>query len=81
MRQLPCDQASDARDFGTLVHLMVLQPQLAGREVAVFPGIGGRHRAYSSFAALHPKLGVDEPTFAHGRQLAERMLAARYKDA
>jgi hypothetical protein len=75
-----CEKASDARDFGTLVHLLVLQPELASRELAVFPGIGDRKSAYDDFTLAHPgRLVVDEPTFAEGRRLAQRVLDARYK--
>lgn len=71
---------SDARDFGTLVHLLVLQPELASQELAVFPGVAGRHSGWSTFAALHPdKLVVDEPTFTQGRRLAHKVLETRYK--
>lgn len=75
-----CEKASDARDFGSLVHLLVLQPELTSRELAVFPGIGDRRSAFDEFELAHPgKLVVDEPTFAEGRRVAQRVLDARYK--
>jgi len=35
---LPKD--SPAKDFGSLVHLLLLQPHLVGQELAVYPGVG-----------------------------------------
>lgn len=75
-----CEKSSDARDFGTLVHLLVLQPHLASRELAVFPGIADRKSAFEDFALMHVgKLVVDEPTFAEGRRVAQRVMETRYK--
>lgn len=80
-----CEKASEARDFGTLVHLLVLQPELASKELAVFPGIAERKTAAgrSAFDEFEQgsggKLVVDEPTFAEGRRVAHRVLETRYK--
>lgn len=80
-----CEKPSDALDFGTLVHLLVLQPELASKELAVFPGIAERktnagRTAFDQFEQANMgKLVVDEPTFAEGRRLAQRVLEARYK--
>jgi len=80
-----CEKASEARDFGTLVHLLVLQPELASRELAVFPGIAERktaagRNAFDQFAqAQLGRLVVDEPTFAQGLRVAQKVMAARYK--
>lgn len=75
-----CEKCSDAKDFGTLVHLLVLQPELASRELAVFPGVSGRNSAFDKFAEQHPgKLVVDEPTFAEGRRVAHKVMETRYK--
>lgn len=75
-----CEKSSDAKDFGSLVHLLVLQPELASRELAVFPGISGGSRALGHFAQQHPdRLVVDEPTFAQGRRLAHKVMERRYR--
>lgn len=80
-----CEKPSDARDFGTLVHLLVLQPELASKELAVFPGIAERKTAAGRTAfdefeqGSVGKLVVDEPTFAEGRRVAQRVLETRYK--
>lgn len=80
-----CDKPSDALEFGSLVHMLVLQPELASKELAVFPGIAERRtaagrRAFDQFEHANAgKLVVDEPTFAEGRRVAQRVREARYK--
>lgn len=80
-----CQASSDALEFGTLVHLLVLQPELASKELAVFPGIAERKTAagrasFDQFEQANAgKLVVDEPTFAEGRRVAQRILETRYK--
>ena len=82
---LACGKQSDAKDFGTLVHLLVLQPELASRELAVFPGVADRRTAagkdaIEQFEQKHlGRLVVDEPTFAEGRRVAHKVLETRYK--
>lgn len=68
---------SDARDFGTLVHGLVLEPQKVNADFAVYPGIyDGRSKDYKEFVAANPgRLVVDEPTFSRGRSLADRVLS------
>lgn len=65
-----------AKDFGSLVHALVLEPHLAGKDFAVFPGFAdGRNAEYKEFLASNTgRLVVDEPTFARGRRLAEKIL-------
>lgn len=76
-----CETPSDARDFGTLVHLLVLQPHLVSREHAVFPGVAERKSVLDEFASSHSgKLVVDEPNFAAGRRVAQRVMDTLYKD-
>jgi hypothetical protein len=76
-----CERKSNARDFGSLVHLLVLQPELVGSEVAVYPGvIDHRTKAYAEFEEQHPgKLVVDEPTFANARRLAAKVRETRFR--
>lgn len=80
-----CEKPSDALDFGSLVHLLVLQPELASKDLAVFPGIAERktaagRTAFDQFEQANAgKLVVDEPTFAEGRRIAQRVLDTRYK--
>jgi exodeoxyribonuclease VIII len=68
--------SSDAMDFGSLVHALVLQPHMVGREFAVYPGVSnGRSSEYKTFLAANPeRLVVDEPTFAKGRRVADKVL-------
>jgi len=72
---------SDSKDFGSLLHLLLLQPHLVGQEIAVYPGISdGRDKAYRAFLEEHiGRLVVDEPTFARARRLAEKVLMRTYK--
>jgi hypothetical protein len=76
-----CDKQTVAKNFGTLLHSLVLQPELAGAELAVFPGVAdGRSKPFAEFQALHPtKIVVDEPTFASARRLAGKVLETRFK--
>lgn len=72
---------SPAKDFGSLVHLLLLQPHLAGQELAVFPGIGSpRDPDFKAFLARNAyRLAVDEPTFAEGMRLATKTAETKYK--
>lgn len=75
-----CDKSSDAKDFGSLVHLLLLEPHAVSQELAVFPGVADRTRDFSKFQAEHPdKLVVDEPTFASGRRVAQKIGETSYK--
>lgn len=77
---LNCDKSSDAKDFGSLVHLLLLQPHLVSKELALFPGVADRTKAFSDFKERYPqKLVVDEPTFAMGRRVASKIAETRYK--
>lgn len=72
---------SPAKDFGSLVHLLLLQPHLAGQELAVFPGIGSaRDPDFKAFLARNAyRLAVDEPTFARAMGLAAKTSETKYK--
>lgn len=74
-------KASPAKDFGSLVHLLLLQPHLAGQELAVFPGIGNaRDPEFKAFLQSNAyRLAVDEPTFAEGMRLAGKVADTCYK--
>lgn len=76
-----CEKSSPAKAFGSLLHLLVLQPELTGQEVAVFPGVAdGRGKAFGEFEDLQlGKLVVDEPTFACALRLAEKVAATTFK--
>lgn len=73
--------SSDAMDFGTLVHLLVLQPREVANEVAVFPGVANRRKEeYKQFEAkFTDRLIVDEPTFASARRVAGKVMDTRHK--
>jgi PDDEXK-like domain of unknown function (DUF3799) len=72
---------TDALDFGSLMHLLVLEPHLVEDQVAVFPGVkDGRDADYKAFARLNAdKLVVDEDTFALARNLVPKTLERTYK--
>lgn len=72
---------SPAKDFGSLVHLLLLQPHLTSQELAVYPGIGSaRDPDFKAFLARNAyRLAVDEPTFAEARRLADKVSATTYK--
>lgn len=68
--------SSDAKDFGSLVHVLVLQPQLLAQEFAIYPGVAdGRAKEYKEFTETHgDRTVVDEPTFSAARALAQKIL-------
>lgn len=73
-------RASRAMDFGSLVHLLFLQPRAAAQELAVYPGVADRTDNFKDFEAEHcDRLVVDEPTFARGRRVAEKLAQTTYK--
>jgi hypothetical protein len=73
--------SSAAKDFGSLVHLLLLEPQLVSAELAVYPGVGSaRDRDYKTFLANNShRLAVDEPTLASARRLAEKVASTRFR--
>jgi hypothetical protein len=76
-----CEKGTPAKAFGTLLHILLLQPETAGQEVAVFPGVAeSRSKAFGEFEALHPgKLVVDEPTFASALRMVPKIAETRFK--
>ncbi len=78
---LAAPKNSPAKDFGSLVHVLLLQPHLAGQELAVFPGVGtSRDPEFKAFLACNAyRLAVDEPTFAQAMRLATKVAETTYK--
>lgn len=79
--------STDSMDFGTLVHLLVLQPHLLFAQVATYPGVyDGRKTDYKEFVAKHPgMLVVDEPTMhlaemARDKLLDQMVMGRRFGD-
>lgn len=72
---------STAKDFGSLVHLLLLEPELAGKELAVFPGVGtSRDPEFKTFLARNAyRLAVDEPTFSEAMRLSSKVAETRYQ--
>lgn len=70
--------SSPQMDFGSLVHVLVLQPMLFGQEFVVYPGeADGYDPDYKKFKKLHKNSGriiIDEPTFVSGCRLADKLL-------
>jgi hypothetical protein len=75
-----CEKPSPAKTFGSILHLLLLQPELAGQELAVYPGVAeARSKPFADFAALNSdKLVADEPTFANARRLAQKVAETKY---
>lgn len=73
--------SSPAKDFGSLVHIMLLEPERIGADVAVYPGVGcGRDREFKAFLTANShRLAVDEPTFAAARRLAQKAADTRFR--
>lgn len=67
--------SSPAKDFGSLVHLLLLEPEQINKEVAVYPGIGSsRDPEYKKFLSNNShRLAVDEPTLASARRLVQKV--------
>lgn len=75
-----CHRKSDAMDFGSLLHLLVLEPAQVCHQVAVYPGIADRTKSFADFERDNAaRLVVDEPTFASGQRLADKVRASKYK--
>ena len=75
----PCP-SSPAKDFGTLLHLLVLQPDEVASEVAVFTGGARRGSAWTEFAAMNKdKLIVDGATYDRAKKAAAKVLDTPYK--
>lgn len=74
-------ESSDAQDFGSLVHLLMLEPQSVGREVAVYPGVvQSRDKQFSAFCDENlDRMVFDEPTFSKARTLVDKVLSQKYK--
>lgn len=72
---------SPAKEFGSLVHLLLLEPELASKELAVYPGMGtSRDPEFKTFLASNAyRLAVDEPTFSEAVRLANKVAETRYK--
>jgi hypothetical protein len=67
---------TEAMDFGTLVHTLVLEPHRLALNYAVYPGKkDGRDSDYKEFARVHPGQGlIDEVQLHEARTLVERLL-------
>lgn len=72
---------TDAMVFGSVLHLLVLEPHLLSQEVAIFPGVATKRTTdYKDFVAARPdKIVIDEPTFAEARSLADKVMGTPYK--
>lgn len=69
-------KSTKAKDFGSLVHALTLQPHLFNNDFALYPGLAdGRDKDYQAFLERNPsRLVVDEPTFIRGRHLADKIM-------
>lgn len=78
---LAANSSSSAKDFGSLIHLLLLEPELINTEVAVYPGVGsGRDREYKTFLANNShRLAIDEPTLASARRLVQKVASTLFR--
>lgn len=76
---LASQSKSAAKDFGTLIHTLVLEPGKFSSEYAVFTGKrDGRDSEFKAFCAKNSGLNViDEVELAAARLLAEKVLQRR----
>ncbi|MDP1978846.1 PD-(D/E)XK nuclease-like domain-containing protein [Undibacterium sp.] len=67
---------TDSMEFGTLVHLLTLQPHLLLSQVATFPGVkDARSAMYKEFSTAHAGMMVfDEPTMHLAEAARDRLL-------
>jgi len=78
--------ASKSMDFGTLVHLLVLEPHQLLSKAAIFPGANPTAAESREFNAAHKGMMVfDEPTFhmaeiARDKLLGQRVLGRLFGD-
>lgn len=72
---------SPAKDFGSLLHVLLLQPHLVGQEIAVYPGMAvERDREFKKFSIANAnKIVVDEGTFSKALVLGEKIQNTPYK--
>jgi len=75
-----CPARSEAMDFGSLLHLLVLEPEQVCHQVAVYPELASRTKGLTEFKRVNfNKLVFDEPTFASAQRLANKVRATTYK--
>lgn len=75
-------------EFGSLVHLLTLEPHLLLAKAAIFPGVktSARDKDYKDFVASHPgQMIFDEPTFhmaeiARDKLLNQKVLGRLFGD-
>lgn len=74
-------QPSDAMEFGTLIHLLTLQPELFSDEYVVYPGIkDARDKDFKAFVAKNTDRSViDHKQYTVGLHLVDRLREATYK--
>lgn len=78
---LNLQSSSKAKDFGSLVHALVLEPKEVGNDFVVFPGLAdARNKDYKAFESANAqRLVVDEPAFRKGVLLAEKIKYRRVR--
>lgn len=72
---------SPAKDFGSLLHVLLLQPEIVSQEIAVYPGMAvARDSEFKQFSIENSnKIVVDEGTFAKALKLCEKIRDRPYK--
>lgn len=73
--------STKAKEFGTLIHMLVLEPQSFASRYAVYPGVrDGRDAACKAFTAAHPGLTViDDISLQEARTMSEAILERRFR--
>ncbi len=73
--------SSKAKDFGTLIHTLVLEPQAFAARYAVYQGVmDGRDAKFKAFSEAHPlQTIIDDVSLQAARRMADKILERRFR--
>lgn len=73
--------SSKAKDFGTLIHTLVLEPQTFASRYAVYAGVkDGRDPEFKAFTKAHPgQIVVDDVALQDAKRMCEKILDRRFR--
>lgn len=74
-------RSSKAKDFGTLIHTLVLEPASFAARYIVYPGVkDGRDSKYKAFVEKHAgRIVIDDVSLQLAHGMAERILERRFR--
>ncbi len=72
---------SKAKDFGTLIHTLVLEPQTFASRYAVYEGVkDGRDPEFKAFVKAHPGQAViEDVSLQSAKRMTEKLLERRFR--